>query len=124
MAVAVALTGGLLVSAVLENLGVGVPIIAVFGLGTIVLSIVTYGLVGVLILRTGAHAPVIGGLLLAATGGLLFGFFGQAVLPENVVGAVTESVLAVTSLAIGYRLRIGVESTPPSDAVSETSPHR
>jgi hypothetical protein len=105
VAVAVAFTVGLTTTAVLTNLGVETDLSTVFGLGTILLSILTYALYGSLLVRGGdGYAPV-GGLLLVATGALLFGFLAQAALPTGLVGTVAESVLSASHVAIGYRLR-------------------
>jgi hypothetical protein len=103
-------TVALLTSAVLKNFGIEPPLQAVFGLGTVALSILTYSLFGAAILRTGAYTRLVGGLLLGATVALLFGLFGRAVLPIGVVGTVAEFGLFVTHVAIGYRLLHG--STP------------
>lgn len=120
VSVAVVFTSALLTLAVLQNLGTSTPIIAVFGLGTIVLSIITYLLFGVVIARSGAYPTVIGGLLLVATGALLFGFFGQMVLGEGLVGAIAEAVLSVTSLALGYLLVVDSEPTDHADPSPES----
>lgn len=107
----------LLTAAVLGNLGVEPPIMPVLGLGTVTLSLVTYSLFGVAILRTGAHATLVGVLLLGATVALLFGLFGRAALPIGVVGTIAELVLVVTHLAIGYRL---LTETAPGDSAELT----
>lgn len=97
-------TAGLLTTAVLSNLGVETSLQAVFGLGTVALSIVTYLLFGIAILRTDVHGRLVGGLLLGAAVALLFGLFGRAALPIGVVGTVAELGLVLTHVAIGYRL--------------------
>lgn len=115
-------TVALLTTAVLKNLGIEPPLQAVFGLGTVALSLVTYALFGAAILRTGAYARLVGVLLLGATVALLFGLFGRAVLPVGVVGTVAEFGLFVTHVAIGYRFLHGsapedqAELTPESVA--------
>ncbi|WP_435195682.1 hypothetical protein [Natronomonas sp. EA1] len=101
---ALIVTLGLLTTAVLKNLGAAQPIEAILGLGTVVLSLVTYTLFGVAILRTGALSTLVGVMLLGATVALLFGMFGRAALPINVVGTFAELGLVVTHVAIGYRL--------------------
>lgn len=125
VAVAVVFTSGLVVTATLANVGVTTPVAAVFGLGTILLSILTYAVVGLAVLRTGAYAWPIGALLLVATAGLLWGFFGQMVLPEGllgVIGTVAEWTLCVTHVAIGYRLRSAPGSTNPPEPVTDATP--
>lgn len=107
-------TVALVTTAVLGNLGIETPVEAVFGLGTVALSLVTYVLFGAAILHTGAHARLVGGMLLGAVVALLFGLFGRAALPVGVVGTIAELGLFVTHVAIGYRLR--TESAPGSSA--------
>lgn len=122
---AVLFTSGLVATAVLSNLGISTPLAAVFGLGTILLSILTYLVFGLAIVRTGGYPTLIGGLLLAATVGLLWGFFGQMVLPETLLGVVgtgAEAVLCLTHLAIGYRLRTGRTATRPGNPVTDATP--
>lgn len=102
--VALLFTVALLASAVLNNFGADPPLTAVVGLGTVVLSLVTYSLFGTAILRTDAHATLIGVLLIGATVALLFGLLGRAFLHIGVVGTVAELTLVVTHIGIGYRL--------------------
>lgn len=102
--VALLFTIALLTSAVLKNLGADPPLTAVLGLGTVVLSLVTYSLFGATILRTDAHATLVGVLLVGATVALLFGLLGRAFLPIGVVGTVAELLLGVTHVGIGYQL--------------------
>lgn len=113
---ALVFAGALLTTAVLENLGIKTPLQAVFGLGTIALTLVAYVLFGATILRTDAHARLVGVLLLGATVVLLFGLFGKAAFPIGVVGTIAEFGLFVTYAAIGYRLL--------SDPAPEGSPER
>lgn len=101
---ALVFAGALLTTAVLENLGIETPLQAVFGLGTVALSLVTYVMFGAAIFRTDAHARLVGVLLLGATVALLFGLFGEAAFPIGVVGTIAEFGLFVTYAAIGYRL--------------------
>lgn len=105
-------TSVLFVLAMLNSLGFATTsLLAVFGLGTFVLSVVTYGLVGVSVLRTGAYSTLIGGLLLAAAGALLVVFVGQTFLPTGLIGTIIEGVLAVIYLVVGYRLRTEPDPT-------------
>lgn len=124
VSLAILFTTGLLVTAILSNLGVDNPIAPIFGLGTILLSIITYFLFGIVIIRTGAYSTLIGGLLLTATAGLLWGFFGQMILAERwlgVIGTIAEGVLFATHIAIGYRLLNQENSTDRADPVSNTA---
>lgn len=115
VAVAVVFTIGLLVLSILEMVGVSTPIIAVFGLGTVVLTAITYALFGGVILRTGAYSTLIGGLLLAATVVLLAVFVGLMVLPTRLVGAVGEGGLFVLFFVIGYFLRSEIQPTDSAE---------
>lgn len=120
---AVLFTTGLLTAAILENLGYSSPLMAVFGLGTILLSVVTYSLFGVAILRTGAYSRVIGALLLVATAALLFGFLSQMVLSERLIGligTVAESGLFVANAGIGYQLWTESGRGGPAEPAAET----
>lgn len=94
----------LLAMAIVENLGSEPDVIAVFGLGTFALSVVTYALFGGAILRTGAYSPVIGWLLLVATIALLAVFVGQNLIPEGLIGSIVEGALFIIYAAIAYRL--------------------
>lgn len=96
---------GLLVMAVLENAGVSSMIIAVFGFGTFLLSLLTFSLFGVGILRTKAYANSVGILLLIVAVSLLVVFFGQQLFAEEVVGTVIEALLFVLYVVIGLLLR-------------------
>lgn len=119
VAVAVGFTIGLLVLGPLEMAGVfSTPLIGMVGLGTVVLSVITYALFGVAILRTRAYSPQIGGLLLAAAVALLALFVGLMVLPTRLAGAVGEGALFVLFVSIGYRLRTEPE---PADRVERRS---
>lgn len=113
-------TVGLLTTAVLGNLGVELPVAAVLGLGTIALSLITYSLFGVAVLRTGAHDPLVGVLLLGTTVALLFGLFGRAAFPIGVVGTVAEFGLFVTHVAIGYRFLSGSAPGGSEELTPET----
>lgn len=120
--IAVVFTVGLLTLAVLENAGVTTPAIAVFGLGTFVLSVLTFALFGAAIVRTGGHPPAIGILLLVVAGSLLVVFVGQAVAPEGVVGTVVEGFLFVLYTTIGYRLRDEVTPSRGSRTAPDATP--
>lgn len=118
--VALVLTVGLLTLSSLQVVGVRTPVIAVFGLGTVILTIGTYALFGALILHTGAFSATTGGLLLAAAVAVFGVFVGLTVLPTRLIGGVGEGVLFVLFLAVWRRL--GAESTPEgrTDPVSST----
>lgn len=119
LAVALAFTAGLFVLSLLEAVGVSTPIIAVFGLGTVVLTITTHALFGVVVLRSGAFSPAIGGLLLAVAAAISGVFVGLTVLPTELVGGVGEAVVAALFLATWSRLR--AEPMPTDRA--DPSPH-
>ena len=102
---AVLSTLGLLVSVLLEQVGFETSFVAVFGITTVVLTLVTFGLVGAAILRTGAFSTLIGGLLLAAVVPILAILFGGTALPGRLIGAVGETALFLIFVAVGYLLR-------------------
>lgn len=120
--IAVIFTVGLLTLAILKNAGIASPIIAIFGLGTFVLSVITFSLVGVAITRTGAYSMLIGSLLLMVALALLVVFVGQMVVPEGLVGTVMESVLFVLYFGIGYRLRTEHVPVRRTEPVTDTTP--
>lgn len=112
----------LFVLAMLDSLGVMTSsLLAVFGLGTFVLSVATYGFVGVSVLRTGAYSPMIGALLIAATMSLLVVFVGLMFLPSGVIGTIIEGLLAVIYLIVGYRLRTEHPPTTQAEPASGTT---
>jgi len=128
VSLAVLFTTGLLITAILSNAGVTTPLSAIFGLGTILLSIVTYAMFGIGILRTDAYSTLIGALLLVMTIGLLWGFIGQIALAEGpgtmlgIIGTTAEAILFATNLAIGYRLGTELESRDRAEPASDTAP--
>jgi len=124
LAVAFVFTLGLLSLSLLEIAGVTIgwntPIIAVFGLGTVALTVITFALFGVLILRSRAFSPATGGLLLAAAVTVVSVFVGLSVLPSRLVGGVGEGVLFVLFLVISYRLRTEFMMTDRPESASNT----
>lgn len=120
LSVAVVFTIGLLTLSILEALGVSTPVIALFGLGTVVLTIITYALFGVVILRTRAFSTLTGGLLLFAATTVLGVFLGLRVFPTELVGAIGEGILFVVFLATWYSLRAESQHTAGGDPASST----
>lgn len=119
--VAVGFTIGLLVLGPLEMAGIfSTPFIGVVGLGTVILSVLTYALFGVAILRTGAYSTLIGGLLLAATVVLLALFVGLMTFPARLAGAVGEGALFALFVSIGYSLRAEFEATDRAAPAPDT----
>jgi len=118
---ALVFTLALATSAVLQNLGTDPPLMPVLGLGTVALSLITYTLFGIAVLRTGTHPLIVGILLLGATVALSFGLFARAALPIGVVGTVAELGLVVTHVGIGYRLLTESASGDRSDLRPETA---
>jgi hypothetical protein len=121
LAAAFVSTAGLLSLSLLAGVGFSTPAIAVFGIGTVVLTIVTYGLFGVVILRTGAFPPLVGGLLLAAAAAVLGVFVGLSVLPTRLVGGVGEGALFVLLLALWSVLRAAPGPTDLAEPTSTTA---
>lgn len=124
VSVAIVFATGLLVLATLAGVGFTTPIIAVFGLGTVITSAITYSLFGAAIIRTGAYSSLIGGLLLAATVVLLAVFVGLMALPfsTRLIGAVGEGVLLVIFLSIWYLLRADGLPSDRKESVPDSTP--
>lgn len=113
-------TVGLMLFGILNNLGVTTPIIAVFGITTVLLTLLSFVLFGVAGLRTDAYPAVIGGLMLVGTLAILFVLLGSATFSTNVRGAVGESVNAIAFLAIWYVLSTEANTTTTTDRVPDT----
>jgi hypothetical protein len=124
LAVAFVFTLGLLSLSLLEIAGVTImwnsPIFAVLGLGTVALTVITFALFGVLILRSGAFSTATGGLLLAAAVTVVGVFVGLNVLPSRLVGGVGEGVLFVLFLVTSLRLRTEFMTTDRPEPASNT----
>lgn len=120
LAAALVFTIGVLALSLLHIVGVTTSIIAVFGLGTVGLTVVTYALFGVVILRTGAFSAPTGGLLLAAAVTVLGVFVGLSVLPTRLVGGIGEGVLFVLFIAIWHLLRAESMPTERVEPASKT----
>jgi hypothetical protein len=110
-------TTGLVTLSILEIFGITTQIIAVFGIGTVVLTVLTLLLYGVVGISTEAYPSAIGGLLLVAVLAVLFVLVGQGAFSTNLRGAVGEGVNAVVFLAIWYILR---NAGQPTDTVEPT----
>lgn len=104
VSVAVLFTAGLLSLSGLDIVGITTPIIAVFGIGTVLLTILTFLLFGVAGVRTDAYPAVVGGLLLVATFAVIGVLVSQGVLSTNVRGAVGEGINAIAFLTIWHVL--------------------
>lgn len=105
VSLAVVFTVGLFSLALLENFGVSTPVIAVFGLGTVTLSVLSYLVTGRAILKSGAYTGAVGWLLVAAAATLLVIFVGLRFLPTGVIGPPGEATMAVLYFLTGARLR-------------------
>lgn len=112
---------GLLALGILDQMGYGTDVIAVFGLGTVALTVLTYVLFGVAILRTGAYSPVIGALLLVAIVPILAVLFGRFVLPVRLLGAVSEIALFAIFVVVGYTLRAEFGPTDRAEPAGDTT---
>jgi len=121
LAMAFVFTVGLLSLSLLTIVGVTTPIIAVFGIGTVVLTIITYALFGVVILRTGAFSTRIGSLLVVAAVAVLGVFVGLSFLPTRLVGGIGEGALFLLFLATWYSLRADSVRTDGVEPASATA---
>lgn len=99
---------------------VATPLMAVFGIGTVVLTILSFVFFGIVGLRTDAYPAVIGGLMLIATLAILFVLLGSGSFSTNVRGAVGEGLNALAFLAIWYFLSTESMPTSPTGGVSNS----
>jgi hypothetical protein len=118
---AVLFTLALIILVTAENIGFTLGFVPVVGLGTFLLSVGTYSLSGIAIIRTEAYPVLIGKLLLAAAVLLLAVFFGMIFLPINWIGVIIEAMLFLLYLGVGYSIRTGdgiaVGTEPASDTI-------
>lgn len=129
LALAMVFTSVLISLSILDIVGflsftdfVATPVIAVFGIGTVALTILSFVLFGVAGLRTDAYPAVIGGLMLIATLAILFVLLGSGTFSTNVRGAVGEGLNALVFLAIWYVLSTESKATTTTEVVSNTQP--
>lgn len=118
VSLAILFTTGLVTLAILETVGITTPIIAVFGIGTVLLTILTFLVFGAAGLGTDAYPSVVGGLLLIATLAVVFVLVGQGTFSTNFRGAVGEAVNASVFLAMWYTLEKAVETAETVEASS------
>jgi hypothetical protein len=111
---------GLIATSILQNLGVTTPLIAVFGAGTVVFTLLSFILFGIAGLRTDAFPTVVGGLMLVASVAILFVLLGSGTFSTNIRGAVGESVNAIAFLAVWYVLRSRSTATTTTEQVTDT----
>lgn len=116
-------TAGLMILSTLVLFDIGTSIIPVFGISTVVLTLLTFVFFGSVGLATEAYPSMLGGLLLVATAAVLFVLLGQGAFSVNLRGAVGEGVNAVVFLAVWYVLNTESEATaqsaPTQDTVAE-----
>ncbi len=101
---------------------VATPVMAVFGIGTVALTILSFVFFGVAGLRTGAYPAAIGGLMLIATLAIVFVLLGSGTFSTNVRGAVGEGLNALVFLAIWYVLSTESKPTTTAAEVSNSQP--
>lgn len=110
---------GLIATSILQNLGVTTPIIAMFGIGTVVFTLLSFILFGIAGLRTDAFPTVVGGLMLVASVAILFVLLGSGTFSTNIRGAVGESLNAIAFLAIWYVLRSRSTTTTTAERMTD-----
>lgn len=113
-------TLGLISLSILDIIGVSTPIIAVFGIGTVVLTVLSFVLFAVAGFRTDAYPTVVGGLLVVATLAVLFVLLTSSMFSTNVRGAVGEGLNATAFLAIWYVLNTREKATTTTEPVADT----
>lgn len=111
----------LIALATLEAGGLLADSIGVIGLIAYVLSVSTFLVVGFGIIRTGAHTPRIGGLLLVNVIALLVVFFGRLFVPLGLVATVVPGIQILLYLTVGYQLGGRRLRTPWISPTSETA---
>lgn len=112
----------LIAMATLDAAGVLADPILIIGLIAYVLSVSTFLVVGIGVVRTGAHSRRIGALLLVNVVALLVVFFGRFVLPLNLVATVILGIQVLLYLSVGYNLwgrRVTTQQTAPT---TDTTP--
>jgi hypothetical protein len=112
----------LIALATLEAAGVLADPIGVIGLVAYVLSVSTFLLVGIGVVRTGAHSRRIGGLLLVNVVALLVVFFGRLFVPLGLVATVVPGIQILLYLSLGYTLRGWSVTTRRLAPASDTPP--
>lgn len=101
---------------------VATPVMAVFGIGTVALTLLSFVFFGIAGLRTDAYPAVIGGLMLIATLAILFVLLGSGTFSTNVRGAVGEGLNALVFLAIWYVVSTELMPTTSTKGVSNSQP--
>ncbi|MEF8813534.1 MAG: hypothetical protein V5A55_06915 [Halovenus sp.] len=114
-------TGGLITAATLTAAGFLSSSPLIVGLSTYVLSVTTFLLYGVVIIRTGSYSTFVGALLLVNVAALLVVFFGRLALPLGLLAAVIPGFQFLLYSVVGYRLRIDHSSTRQTAPVSDTT---
>lgn len=114
-------TLGLITFSILDIIGISTPVIAVFGIGTVVLTVLSFVLFAVAGFRTDAYPAVVGGLLLVATLAVLFVLLTSSMFSTNVRGAIGEGLNATAFLAIWYVLSTREKTTTTTEPVVDTT---
>lgn len=121
-ALAVLAIAALITLVTLEVLGVLTDPVGAFGLVAYVLSVSAFLLVGVGIVRTGAHPRWVGIFLLANVAALLVVFFGRLFVPLGLLAAVVQTVQVVLYASVGYVLRAQRATAQQTTLATETTP--
>lgn len=93
---------------------------AVFGISTLVLTVVTFALFGVAVRRAGAYTTLIGGLPMAAIVPLPVVVFGRIAFPVRSLWAMSESALVLVFATLGYVLMAESDPANPGVPASES----
>lgn len=119
---AAVLIGVLIAMATLTAVGVLAEPVGIVGLVAYLLSVGAFLAVGLAVLATGAHAQVVGGLLLVNVAALLVVFFGRLVVPLELLAAVVPTIQAFLYSGVGYTLRGTSAVTQEPTPATETTP--
>ena len=119
LAVAFALI--LWIVATLNDMGITTALYPLFGLGTAILSLLTYEVVGIAIIRTGVHSKLIGSLLVVAGITLIALLVGLQIFPKGLIGTIGEGTLFMLYFAMGYRLRIDHATIRRDESMADTT---
>lgn len=120
-ALTIGLTVVLTASAILYRTGLLSAPIPAIGIASFVLSVATFLLYGLGVLRTRSHSTLIGRLLIVNVIALLVVFFGRILLPLGLLATVIPGAQVLIYVAISRRLRSQHVTARHSPATPDTT---